>query len=245
MKKASLLICILAASALTACGYIKSLFPDKEKDYQYTTEIPALVLPPDLGREDILKPPAVPTSPSGNADPVVSDNQPAEPPTATTAIANEPAMADTPIDNAETSTATDTSVSAAKHDAFPVELINAADDSSRLRLGVPFDKAWRVVDKALSRKSIEVTNRNKPQNTFSLHYDPNERKLEDGSLWDEALFIFSGFQGDEKQFLVKLMDNGQQTDVVILDTAQQPATDAGAANLLNLLQETIKADFAK
>jgi len=59
------------------------------------------------------------------------------------------------------------------------------------------------------------------------------------------LFIFSGLQGDEKEFVVKLIDNGQQTDVVILDTAQHPAADAGALNLLKLLQETIKTGFAK
>ncbi|OYV20391.1 MAG: hypothetical protein CG441_409, partial [Methylococcaceae bacterium NSM2-1] len=33
---------------LSACSYVKSLFPDKEKDYQYTTEIPPLILPDDL-----------------------------------------------------------------------------------------------------------------------------------------------------------------------------------------------------
>jgi len=245
---------MLGAAVLSSCGYIKSLFPDKEKDYQYTTEIPALVLPVDLGRQDILKPPDAPLSPSGNTDvdaaaaraenPAVG-NHPVEPPASAATIANEPAVVDTPVDDAGASVAPDTKASTAKHEFIPVELIKAADGSSRLHLGVPFDKAWRAVDKALSRKSVEVTGRNKQESTFDLHYDPNEKKLEDGSLWDEALFIFSGFQGDEKEFLVKLTDNGQQTDVVVLDKAQQPSADAGALNLLNLLQETIKTDFAK
>lgn len=260
MKNANLFISMLVASTLPACGYIKSLFPDKEKDYQYTTEIPALVLPLDLGRENILKPPAVAAAPSGNTavdssaasavkpaaveHPVV-DSRPLASPVATTAVAEQPAIVDTPVDNTDTPVAADTEAPLAKRESIAVELIKAADGNSRLRLSAPFDKAWRTVDKALSRKSIEVTSRNKQESAFNLHYDPNEKKLEDGSLWDEALFIFSGLQGNEKEFVVKLIDNGQQTDVIILDTAQHPAADAGALNLLNLLQETIKTDFAK
>jgi len=255
MKNANLFISMLVASTLPACGYIKSLFPDKEKDYQYTTEIPALVLPPDLGRDNILKPPPV-AVPSANtvvdspAAPVAKPATVEQPvvdsrPVATTAVAEQAAIVDTPVDNTDAPAATDTTAPPAKHEFIAVELIKAADGSSRLRLSAPFDKAWRTVDKALSRKSIEVTRRNKQDSAFKLHYDPNEKKLEDGSLWDEALFIFSGLQGDEKEFVVKLIDKGQQTDVVILDTAQHPAADAAALNLLNLLQETIKTDFAK
>ncbi|TAL46726.1 MAG: outer membrane protein assembly factor BamC [Methylovulum sp.] len=261
MKNANLFISMLVASTLPACGYIKSLFPDKEKDYQYTTEIPALVLPPDLGRENILKPPpAVAAAPSGNMNvdsPAASaakpatvehpavDSRPPASPVATTTVAEQAAIVDTPVDNTDAPVAADTAAPLAKHEFIAVELIKAADGNSRLRVSAPFDKAWRTVDKALSRKSIEVTSRNKQESAFKLHYDPNEKKLEDGSLWDEALFIFSGLQGDEKEFVVKLIDNGQQTDVVILDTAQHPAADAAALNLLNLLQETIKTDFAK
>jgi outer membrane protein assembly factor BamC len=41
-------VLIVLLAALQGCGYIKGLFPDKEKDYQYTTEIPPLQLPADL-----------------------------------------------------------------------------------------------------------------------------------------------------------------------------------------------------
>ena len=43
---------------VSACSYIKSLFPDKEKDYQFTTEIPPLVLPTDLAGDSIAKVPS-------------------------------------------------------------------------------------------------------------------------------------------------------------------------------------------
>ena len=38
---------------VSACTYVKSLFPDKEKDYQYTTEIPPLIIPEDLKKSQI------------------------------------------------------------------------------------------------------------------------------------------------------------------------------------------------
>ena len=44
----TLFISATVLSALSACSYVKSLFPDKEKDYQYTTEIPPLIFPADL-----------------------------------------------------------------------------------------------------------------------------------------------------------------------------------------------------
>lgn len=269
MKKNNPLIPLFGAAVLlnlTACTYIKNLFPDKEKDYQFTTEIPALVLPANLGENAGLKTPATVAAPSPaddkkidtatdnapNDSPLsdstdVANNQPADSAIAITAFPDEPAIVETPIDNVNS--ATDAIAPTAKPEAIPVELIKVADGNARLRLGVPLDKAWRTIDKALSRKGVEVTNRDKQENTFNLHYDPNEKKLEDGSLWDEALFIFSGFQGDEKEFFVKLIDNStdtkQQTDVVILDKTQQQSIDASALNLLNLLQETIKTDFAK
>ncbi len=273
MKKNNPLITLVGAAVLlnlTACTYIKNLFPDKEKDYQFTTEIPALVLPANLGKNAGLKTPATVAAPSPatdkktdtpigtatdntpNENPVsdstaVANNQPADSAIAITAFPDEPTIVETPIDNVNG--ATDAIAPTAKPEAIPVELIKVADGNAHLRLGVPPDKAWRTIDKALSRKGVEVTNRDKQENTFNIHYDPNEKKLEDGSLWDEALFIFSGFQGDEKEFFVKLIDKStetkQQTDVVILDKTQQQSSDAGALNLLNLLQETIKTDFAK
>lgn len=40
----------------TACGYIKSVFPDKEKDYQFADEMPALNIPQDLQQSDSSSP---------------------------------------------------------------------------------------------------------------------------------------------------------------------------------------------
>jgi outer membrane protein assembly factor BamC len=237
MRNIKLFITLVIALLLPACSYLKSWFPDKEKDYQYTTEIPTLKYPPDLDKQDSLaaainqakKPTLVmPEQVTENIAPLVT----------------EPLLE--PVANPSTDAAlTDTPSAPAKHEAIIAQLITQTDGHAHLIIEEPFDTAWRVVDKALSRKSIEVTNRDKPAKLFSLRYDPNEKKLEDGSLWDEALFIFSGFQNDEKAFVVKLSSIDQQTQVEVLDKDQQPTTDPVALTLLKVLLETIKTDFAK
>ncbi|MDD2724791.1 MAG: outer membrane protein assembly factor BamC [Methylovulum sp.] len=251
--KAKILLIItgmLALNLLTACGTIKSLFPDKEKDYQYTTEIPALVLPADLAKGRDLKPiartePALANKPETNAIPASAVEKTPEALAPATVLPNEapeiasPALSETPASETKANT------TPIKHEPIPVTLQKSAEGVDILRLAAPFETSWRAIDKALSRKSIEVTNRNKAEKTFALHFDPDEKALEDQSLWHEALFIFSGLQNNEQEFTVKLTDQGQQTDVTVLDKEQKPATDASAARLLNLLQDTIKSDFAK
>ncbi|MDD5275054.1 MAG: outer membrane protein assembly factor BamC [Methylovulum sp.] len=275
MKKTNLLIALIGTTALlnlTACTYIKNLFPDKEKDYQFTTEIPELVLPANLGKDTPLKMPVKTVSPSTTVDKAaatsaettagslsvdnpatdptsVTDSQPVESGIAITAFPDEPSIVETPIDNTDNAPEADAKTPITKPEPITIERLKAADGNAQLRLGEPLDQAWRTVDKALSRKAIEITNRDKQANAFTVQYDPNEKQLEDGSLWDEALFIFGGFQDNEKEFFVKLIDSStdtkQQTDIVILDKTQQPSTDTRALSLLDLLQKTIETDFAK
>ncbi len=239
MRKIKLFITLGIALLLPACSYLKSWFPDKEKDYQYTTEIPALKYPPDLAKQDSLtaafNQAKAPTLATPERMPEIITPTITEPPL-------EPVANDSPPNDA---TLTDIPSATPKHEAIAAQLITQNDGHAHLMIEESFDTAWRVVDKALSRKSIEVTNRDKPAKVFSLRYDPNEQKLEDGSLWDEALFIFRGFKNDEKAFVVKLSGIDQQTQVEVLDKDQQPTTDPVALTLLKVLLETIKTDFAK
>jgi outer membrane protein assembly factor BamC len=211
---------------LSACSYVKSLFPDKEKDYQYTTEIPPLILPNDLKKNQLPDMPTAVSSPSTNT---AADTS--EPPAATNA----------PV---EDTTASATPESEIPDAAVTVERVNFENGENRLRINVPFIKAWRIVNKALSRKSIEVTERNQEAGLFTVQYAPDEQKIEDGSYWDEIVFLFKGVQSNEKTYLLKLEKNDQQTDIVVVDEDQQLLSDAASLKLLTLLQETIKADLA-
>ena len=129
--------------------------------------------------------------------------------------------------------------------AITVERIKFNDGENRLRINVPFTRAWRIVSKALSRKAIEVTERNQEKRQFTVLYDPDEQKANDDSYWDDIKFMFSGIQRNEKTYLLKLEENNQQTDIVVVDKDQQLLSDAASFKLLTLVEETIKADLTK
>lgn len=246
VKIGSLFITATVLFNLSACGYVKSLFPDKEKDYQYTTEIPPLILPDDLKKNHIpgVPAPSVPPLGADAAVPPVAANDHLETAASAAPTINEPAVTPpAPVEDAAPA-ALPESESAIPDTAITVERVKFDDGENRLRINVPFTRAWRIVNKALSRKSIEVTGRNQEAGLFTVEYDPDEQKVEDGSYWDEVVFMFSGIQSNEKTYLLKLAENNQQTDIVVVDEDQQLLSDAASFKLLTLLEETIKADLA-
>jgi len=243
---------IIAATALlnvSGCSYVKTLFPDKEKDYQYTTEIPPLILPEDLKKSHI---PSLSTV-TPTAPPLITDADAVVPTTTVNATTEEPAATATAPATA-TATATNESPApvgtaetepAIPNTAITVERIKATEAENRLRINVPFINAWRMVNKALSRKAIEVTERNQDAKQITVQYDPDEQTPKDESLWDEAMFMFRGIQSNEQTYLLKLEENNQQTDITVTDKDQQLLSDAASVKLLTLLENTIKADLAK
>jgi outer membrane protein assembly factor BamC len=211
--KVRALIIVIVLANLSACSYIKSLFPDKEKDYQFTTEIPPLTIPPDLTGGSIANAPAAPAAEAANTAPVEPSPEPA--PTV-------------------------------ERKLIQVELVNADQGTKRLRISAPPSTAWRMVGKALSRQFMEVTSRNQEEGLFHVLYDPNSKEVEDGSVWDEVVFFVKGFETNEQEYVLKLVENNiQQTDVIIMDKEQKPIADEGSLSLLTLLHDTIKADLAK
>ena len=243
-KIITLLISVAALSELTACSYIKSLFPDKEKDYQYTTEIPPLILPADLN--NTLIPGAHPKAPAPSlgldvtAMPPVAVNTPEE----ATTTASTPSTSAVPVENAAPAAASPESEAEVPDTAITVERVKVDTGENLLHMNVAFSKAWRIVSKALSRKAIEVTERNQETRIITVQYDPDEQKVEDGSYWDEMMFLFKGIQGNEKPYLLKFEENNQQTDIVVVDEDQKPLSDEASSKLLTLVEETIKADLA-
>ena len=243
-----LMVAAAVLSALSACSYVKSLFPDKEKDYQYTTEIPPMILPADL------KPDYVPELPA-SAPPAAEANNTEPPASAEQAVSAarlpEPAVS-APTANKP---ATATPSGAAKDEGFEsepelpneavtIERVKFDNGENRLRINVPFIRAWRITGKALSRKFIEVTARDQDAGLFTVQYEPDELAEQEPSYWDELTSIFSETHGNEKTYLIKLEKNSRQTDMVVVDKDLVPLSDAASFKLLTVLQETIKADLA-
>jgi outer membrane protein assembly factor BamC len=212
-KIGTLIVIAVILANVPACSTIKNLFPDKEKDYQFTTEIPPLTLPADLGENSILNTPV--------AAPVAE-------------AAEDVAPADEPVETEPV----------VERKLIQVDLVKSDEGASRLRIDAPLAGAWRMVGKALSRNSIEVTSRNQEEGLLHVQYDPDVQKVEDGSLWDEIAFVFRGFKIGEKEYVLKLAGNKQQTEVMVMDTEHKPLTEGPGLKLLTLLHDTIKADLA-
>jgi outer membrane protein assembly factor BamC len=229
VKIGSLFIMATLLLNLSACSYIRSMFPDKEKDYQYTTQIPPLILPDDLKNNHV---PTV--TAQAVSVPVNSDADATMPETPTNLPTEEAA-----------STVAPTTEAAIPVTAITVERIQATGGANRLHINVPFISTWRMVNKALSRKAIEVTERNQEARLITVQYDPEGKKAKDDSYWGDVVFMLTGIENNDKTYLLKLEENNQQTDVVVLDKDQQPLSDADSVKLLTLLEETIKADLAK
>jgi outer membrane protein assembly factor BamC len=227
MKIIISIIAIIALSSISACTRIKSYFPDKEREYQYTSELPPLIYPADL-KVNLL--PVLPGAMT-HAEPI---NTTAD--TMTNALT---ASASTPtVDKAYN----DEEELAAK--LVTVERIHVDKGESRLRLNVPFIRAWRIVGKSLSRKALEVMVRDQEAGLFTLKYDPDERGAKELSYTDRLKALIGTLRSNEKTYLIKLEKDQPQTDVTVLDTNQKPIADVDSVNLLTLIQETIKADLA-
>ncbi|MSP28590.1 MAG: outer membrane protein assembly factor BamC [Methylococcales bacterium] len=222
------LTCAAVLVQLSACTTIKEAFPDKEKDYQFTTEITKLIIPADLASGSnlsgaVTRPAPVTTTETTPAT-TEAEKKPAEEAASTDTAADEQPFVESK--------------------SVTVELLEASHKVSYLRIGTPFLRAWRIVSKGLSRKSIEVSDRNQEEKIFTVQYDPDEQPVEDGSYVNEIDFILHGFQGNEKEYKLKLVETNQQTDVVILNEEQKPTSDEAGLKLLRVLEKSIKANLA-
>ena len=209
-----LLISFSLLITIPSCGYMKDYFPDKEKDYQLTKEIPELIIPPDL---------------SGNKTYPVSDS-----------------FSDYDKDLVQEDYANKESVFVKNEnqESATVDLIKYSDKSTRLKITDTFIRSWRIVGKALSRHSIEITNREVLKGVYFVQYDPDFEKVEDGSLWDEILFIFGTDPAKDKEFKVKLVEHKDGTEVIVLDDHDIEISEEQGLALLELLYETIRKDLA-
>lgn len=232
MKPLIPLCCAAILLQVSACTAIKESFPDKEKDYQFTTEIPKLIVPADLANGSDL---SATTAAKVRPPSAETKTEPSEPEDAPAEAEAKPATTDT--------TAADEQPFVDPK-SITVEMLQSSTNVSYLRIGTPFLSAWRIVSKGLSRKSIEVSERNQEEKIFTVQYDPDEQPVEDGSYMNEINFMLHGFQGNEKEYKLKLVETNQQTDVVVLDEEQKPVSDEGSLKLLRVLEKSIKTNLA-
>jgi outer membrane protein assembly factor BamC len=229
--RVSLIVCVISVSG---CSTIQSWFPDKEKDYQFTTELPPLVIPSDL-----VQKPSLPTR-TASVEPTISKSIQTELPKKSDAKSiekteklepvNRPVLAD-----AETEL---------NRNEIQVSLTH--ENAPTLNLNVPSARAWRIVGKALGRSGIEVTNRHAETGQVHIQIADSKPKSDtEKSLLDESLSVFDGFVSNETAYILQFRETNAKTAVTLLDAQLQPLSDGSDNKVLTTLFDAIKADLSK
>lgn len=213
---------ILVLTGLSACSTIKSWFPDKERDYQFTSEIPALIVPEELKNKG-MAPISTSTVTAASAAPAesmaVSESVSALDNSQATPSPSEPA---TPEQTETTPTST------------------ASAGVSTLQIDQAKTPATRMVGRAMSRKKMEIVERNIDKGYFYVKYDPDAVKPSDESIWDELNFLFGDDPSQEQEYRVTVRGIGPQTsEVTVQDSEGKTLSNAPANALLKQITEGI------
>lgn len=216
----------LLLAGLSACSTIKSWFPDKERDYQFTSEIPELIVPDDLKSKGLAGLPSPP------AAPVMSES------------ADEPSYADTgEAEAAQTATPATTEASAAKMADEAVEEqapAAVASGGSSLQIDQAKTPATRMVGRALTRQKVEIVERNVEKGYFYVKYDAYAVKARDESIWDELNFMFGDDPSQEQEYRITVHGlSSQLSEVSVQDSAGKTLSNDTANALLKLITEGI------
>lgn len=234
-QKISYLLLGLLVLSFSACTDIKKHFPDKEKSYQLTTEIPDLNIPPDLSgiavvdsAKQIDRSPAIiePQAPTTDTNSVDVD---------TDELVGDESGIDEIDDEAEEDET--------ENELVYIELVEFSGGATRIRVESSFTKIWRIVGKGISRHSLEILDRNEADKNYTIKYDADYEKVKDGSLWDEAVFIFGSDPANEETYNIKIIVNGPLIEIIVLDKDKKPDSKGAGLKLLKLLYNSMKVDL--
>jgi outer membrane protein assembly factor BamC len=228
------LIIALVVLSISACSQVKGYFPDKSKDYQLTEEIPELYVPSDLSDDAIQTQIELETGVKVKEEDVEK---------ILTDIKQREAALIAQAEPGTTAIITEQEIEA--EPAIYVELVEYSGGATRLRIEDSMERIWRTVGKALSRHSIEIIDRNELERVYLVLYDANFSKVKDGSLWDEAVFIFGSDPAQEEEFRIKLVEYGGFIEAIVLNKHDVPLSKGNGLKLLKVLYKTIKQDLAE
>jgi uncharacterized lipoprotein len=212
--------------ALAGCGYIAGLFPDKQKQYRYSTELPPLEIPPDLtgstieGRDD-----GDHAERSRQTRETVDDSAP-------------PKTDEREQPRKEVSRAAGRQP--AKSAVPKTSLAQNQEDAPLIEVEAPFAETWNDVSRALGRLEVELTDQNRSDGVFYVYYGGDTPHPKDGetSFWQDVKSLF-GAGEKAGEYRVKLEESGDYTHVFVLDAAGKAVTEGRGFELLKRLNDAL------
>ncbi len=247
-KTPKLITLIVLLLLISGCSTIKTYFPDKHKEYVNSVEIAPLIIPADLSAPSVVKEKVevVDTVQKTISSESISSKDNKKDPEKDSEIEEDSETKQDSESGLEKESKKEEEKLESKPEPEPerVRLISYAGGATRLQIDEPFVRAWRIVGKSLTRKSLEIIDRNINDGLFLVQYDPNEKDIEDDSIWDEIDFLFGDDKSNEQEYQIRLVEDRGLTEVLVLDQQGTPLSQGVGLTLLNLMHDTIKADLA-
>ena len=211
-----------AVVSLTACSTIMDFFPDKQKQYRYSSELPDLEIPPDLD---------APGSESKD--------------TSALALSKREQSADfkPKLSNPGASTAQSKGKKhkPVQHNDSSMTLAESMQNAALIEMQEPFDEAWNDVGRALGRLRLEITDQNRTDGVYYVYYGgvAPKKNRGDTSWWDDVGSVFSGNKDLAKEFRIKLENKDTTTNVYIVDPDGNAISDGLGLELLKKLHNKL------
>lgn len=216
------IIGILAVFCLAGCETVQSWFPDKQKQYRYSSEIPPLEVPPDLSSS---------TLEGAVSHRNVSTEHTSRPNNTPSPIPTEKSIAEEPsVTPRKTESHTDT----------PSTLAQTQSDVPLIEMEAPFEIAWVEIAKALGRMELEITDQNRSEGTYYVYYGGDKKPHEENGFLSEVGEFFGGGSESAKEYHVKLESRHKTTSVYILNADNEPQKGGPGLDLLKRLHDTLQ-----
>lgn len=207
------------AVSMSGCSFIGGLFPDKQKQYRYSSELPDLEVPPDLGGSKVGGKLA---EDEGRPDEAVSS-----------------AAGKTKL--APTGSSGKSAKKKRKHlNDSSVTLAESSENASLIELNEPYAEAWNDVSRALGRMKIEIFDQNRTDGVFFVYYGGQPpKKDEEAGVWDTVVSVFDVEKDRAKEYRVKLEDKEDFTFIKVLDQSDSPQSTGPGFDLLSRLHKKL------
>jgi outer membrane protein assembly factor BamC len=231
------LVAVLVTS-LSACSYVASLFPDKQKQYRYSSEIPDLEIPPDLtsstieGARQAKKETAVEDEAGSTYAGRASGEEEAG-----ASGSGRGEDGETPP---ESSSASATEKPAKSSSAPGTTLAQGTDDVPLIEIDEPFAEAWNDTGRALGRLELEVSDQNRSDGVFYVYYGGDVKKYKDRGLLGDLVELFTGNDDQSQEFRIKLEEKGSFTNISVLDQSGKAVSEGLGFDLLQRLNEKLQ-----
>jgi outer membrane protein assembly factor BamC len=218
-------ILLSAAFLLSGCETISSWFPDKQKQYKYSSEIPPLEIPPDLNASTIE---GAVAKRGGSGSGESSEDRPP--------VGTEEVPEPRPAESESSRPAP------AQRSGPTPSLAQSSNDVPLIEIEAPFERAWVEVSKALGRMELEISDQNRSDGVYYVYYGGDKKPYEDRGFFGELAEMFGGGTESSKEYRIKLEDKGKLTTVYVLDSENKPQSSGRGLELLKQLHETLLSE---